>query len=249
MSGTTSYFPSNHVSELAVIEQEESDKVRISKKTQAAPNTLSLAGTPPPVLPSRVNALREPPTDSASKKTKQSSPVTRENLNRLTPSRKTRAVASPSLVQHVPTLSVVSDGDPPTAEEITAARAKASLKQRAALAAARQVEEDPFIPITTASGLPCLVEAANKRYAAMEEHEAAKASGKTVGPQRSSSRAAQIMPFGAAPPAILGWKMNVGLCKGVANGQYDLDGQLWWDMLEERRIKREKMNEEEERQE
>lgn len=119
-------------------------------------------------------------------------------------------------------------------------RAQASLKQRAARAAVRQTSEEPLIAITTASGVPCLIEAANRRYASLIESERAQSGGKGAAPQRTSSRAAQISPFGVPPPAMLGWKMDVsGHCpRDMLTLKYDLDGELWWPMLIERMTQR-----------
>ena len=103
-----------------------------------------------------------------------------------------------------------SDGDPPATSESP---------------------REAFIPPLTPSGLPCLIEAANRREAALEESLAAKArvearkeelkDGKRVSrflareKTRTSGRMGVVLPFGMPFPAELEQKYDVSLASGV----------------------------------
>jgi hypothetical protein len=80
---------------------------------------------------------------------------------------------------------------------------------------------EPYYPPTTESGKPALVEATERRFVALQNAEKLqemqakqKESGKggQAGDSMRSgrrSRTETMLPFGVAPPRMLGWKMDV----------------------------------------
>ncbi|KAG7558205.1 hypothetical protein FFLO_02858 [Filobasidium floriforme] len=94
---------------------------------------------------------------------------------------------------------------------------------------------EPYYPPTTESGKPALVEATERRFVALQNAEKLqemqakqKESGKggQAGDSMRSgrrSRTGTMLPFGVAPPRMLGWKMD-----------FDLDGDFWRPLLTER---------------
>lgn len=80
---------------------------------------------------------------------------------------------------------------------------------------------EPYYPPTTESGKPALVEATERRFVALQtaeklqemqakQKEAGKG-GQNGDSMRSGrrSRTETMLPFGVAPPRMLGWKMDV----------------------------------------
>lgn len=212
-----------------------------------------LSSSPAPVLPARVTALRDP----ASQRKSRTSTSSRESPRQAAPpkpakeelvseyddpsillprKRKRPSNSQPKLYtqttlsfvkiesksmpidseislepQNVTAPNAQSDGDPPLST----------------LSRSPSLSVEPFQPPSTVSGLPCLIEAAARREAAIEEAEAARAKveARMIASQggekvsrirarektRTSGRLGTVLPFGLPFPPVLEWKSEVSV--------------------------------------
>lgn len=217
--------------------------------------------SPPPVLPARVTALREPNSQKRSRAA--SSPSARETPPKptapkpaakqmeseyddpsiLLPRKRKRPVLPlqpPVYTQtklnfvkiepKVPSPSLVKSPSPQAPESSSRSSERdpdrfSTLSDSSRTSPTASASAEPIHAPVTMSGLPCLIEAACRREAAIEEAEAARAKvearkeasngGEKVSrilareKTRTSGRLGLVLPFGMPFPPVLEWKSEV----------------------------------------